>query len=197
MDEEPGCRVLLMALALPCIGRKNCLSTDKKENDMIRMGILLALMFVSVAAMSAEGGTVKVGDAVADVSAPDENGKDIKLSDYKGKNGLVIFFYPKADTPGCTKEACNFRDQLPEISKKGYQPLGVSRDKPEAQKAFKEKYNLTYPLLSDPDGKVAAALGVEPGKRQTVIISKDGKIEKIDTQVQAATHATDVLKELK
>jgi len=166
---------------------------------MLKTNVLLALLVcgMGMTGMAGEGAAVKVGDAIADVSAPDENGKTIKLSDYKGKNGLVIFFYPKADTPGCTKEACNFRDELGALEKKGYVPLGVSRDTPEDQKKFKEKYKLTYSLLSDPDGKVAKAIGVESGKRQTVIIGKDGKIEKIDTHVSVATHATDLLKDLK
>jgi peroxiredoxin Q/BCP len=138
----------------------------------------------------------KVGDAVPDVGAPDETGKEVKLSSFAGKSGVIVFFYPKAFTPGCTKEVCNFRDEGKTIETKGYAVLGVSRDTPEKQKEFKEKYELKYPLLSDPDGKLAQALGIEPGKRQTVVIGKDGKIERVYAEVAAATHAADLMKDL-
>jgi thioredoxin-dependent peroxiredoxin len=155
---------------------------------------MVALLFACQMVFCAEA--PKVGDMAPDVGAPDETGKEIKLSSFKDKNAVVIFFYPKADTPGCTKESCGFRDDSKTYQEKGYVVLGASRDTPEAQKAFKEKYNLNYPLLSDPKGELATALGLTPGQRQTVVIGKDGKIEKIYKTVTAASHAQDVLKDL-
>ena len=94
------------------------------------------------------------------------------------------------------KEACGFRDELKTFSDKGYAVLGVSRDTAEAQKTFKKEQHLNFPLLSDPKGELAAALGVTPGKRQTVVIDKEGKIERFYGAVEAATHAKDLLKDL-
>ncbi|MGD0089698.1 MAG: peroxiredoxin [Planctomycetota bacterium] len=157
----------------------------------------VGLLVLAVACGLAMGADApKVGDLAPDVGATDENGKEIRLSSFKGKSGVVVYFYPKADTPGCTKESCGFRDELKTFSDKGYAILGVSRDGPEAQKAFKEKYQLNFPLLSDPKGELAAALGVTPGKRQTVVLDKEGKVERLYGTVEAATHAKDLLKDL-
>lgn len=165
---------------------------------MLRMLLVVAALGCTAlfAAENAKKEAARVGDEIPDLSAKDETGKEVRLSDFKGKSGVVLFFYPKADTPGCTKESCGFRDELDKLVAKGYQPLGASRDTPEAQKAFKEKFKLTYPLLSDPDNKLSAAFGFTPGQRATAVIGKDGKIEKLVTAVAAATHAQDLLKDL-
>jgi thioredoxin-dependent peroxiredoxin len=147
-------------------------------------------------AFGADADAAKVGAMAPDVGAPDENGKEVKLSSFKDKSGVVVYFYPKAGTPGCTKEACAFRDESKTFTERGYAILGVSRDKGEELKAFKEAEKLNFPLLSDPNGDLAKALGVEPGKRQTVVIGKDGKIERRYETVVAATHAQDLLKDL-
>lgn len=164
----------------------------------IGYAMVLAGLFFSSALFGAEPKKegAKVGDPLPEFTLKDENGTDVKLSEFKGKTGLILFFYPKADTPGCTKESCGFRDELAKYQAAGYQPLGVSRDTPAAQKAFKEKFKLTYPLLSDPDASLAAAFAFKPGQRATAVITKDGTIEKLIVEVNAASHAVDVLKDL-
>lgn len=133
-------------------------------------------------------------------------GESIRLSDYKGKR-VVLYFYPKDDTPGCTVEACSFRDGIGEIQKKGAIVLGVSTDSVESHRKFKEKYHLNFPLLSDADKKVVDAYGVWKEKnmygkkymgieRTTFIIDEDGKIKKIFPKVKVEGHYDEVLAEL-
>ena len=96
---------------------------------------------------------MKVGQKAPDFSVTDDSGKTVKLSDFKGKK-VVLYFYPKDDTPGCTTEACNFRDGLAAIRKKGAVVLGVSADSAESHKKFKDKFDLNFPLLADTDRKI-------------------------------------------
>ena len=103
--------------------------------------------------------TLKQGDAVPNFSAKDEQGNTISLSDYKGKK-LVVFFYPKASTPGCTVEACNLRDNYAALQAQGYELLGVSADSEKRQANFKNKYGFPFPLLADEDKTVIEAFGV-------------------------------------
>ena len=103
--------------------------------------------------------TLKVGDKVPSFSAKDQDGNTIKLEDYSGKK-LVVFFYPKASTPGCTAEACNLRDNYKELQSEGYELLGVSADSEKRQAKFKEKYEFPFPLLADEDHTVINAFGV-------------------------------------
>lgn len=163
---------------------------------MLRKSFVFCLLFTVVSAMS-EVQAANVGDPAPDVTVSDDAGNKVNLASFKGKSGVVVFFYPKADTPGCTKESCNFRDEIKQFQDKGYAVFGASRDSVEDQAKFKQKYNLNYPLLADTKGELATALGLKPGARHTAIISKDGKIEKQITTVSAATHASDVLKDLK
>jgi peroxiredoxin Q/BCP len=154
------------------------------------MGIL---NFLGVSLSQAE---LNTGDPVPDITATDHTGMEIKFSEYC-KDGLVlVFFYPKADTPGCTKQACSLRDSYPALTAKGVKILGVSFDKAESQKAFAEKFALPYPLLADPDGKVVKAFGVpEMGKfakRQAYLI-KDGKVVWRDLAASTDKQAADVL----
>ena len=102
-----------------------------------------------------------MGKAAPDFKLQDDSGNTVSLKDYRGAP-LVIYFYPKADTPGCTREACAFRDSQAALKRKGVVVLGVSGDKPEAQKAFRDKFTFPFPLIADDDGKLAAAFGV-PG----------------------------------
>jgi peroxiredoxin Q/BCP len=99
------------------------------------------------------------GDKAPSFSLRDQNGKTVKLADYKGKK-LLVYFYPKAMTSGCTKQACDIRDHRQDLVKLGVDVVGISPDEPEKQKEFDEKYSLCFPLLSDPDHKVAQAWGV-------------------------------------
>ncbi len=101
---------------------------------------------------------LKAGDNAPDFSLEDKNGKITKLSDYKGQK-LLLYFYPKADTPGCTTQACSIRDASADLGKKGMASIGISPDVPKKQKLFADKFELNFPLLSDPDHAVADAYG--------------------------------------
>jgi peroxiredoxin Q/BCP len=140
---------------------------------------------------------LKVGD-----QAPDIPG----LSELRGKR-VVLYFYPKADTPGCTLESCEFRDHVKQFAKKGATVVGISPDKPAAQEKFKTKYGLPFALLSDDEKAAAQAFGVWKEKtmygkkvmgieRSTFVIGPDGKIEKIYTKVKPQGHAAEVLQDL-
>jgi thioredoxin-dependent peroxiredoxin len=102
---------------------------------------------------------LEAGDKAPAFSLPDQNGKMVNLSDFAGKK-LLVYFYPKADTPGCTVQACSIRDAMPNLKATGISAVGISPDKPDAQKKFDEKYSLGFPLLSDPDHSVSEAYGV-------------------------------------
>lgn len=133
----------------------------------------------------------------------DENGKTVSLSDFKGKK-VVLYFYPKDATPGCTTEACDFRDNLNRLAKAGAVVLGVSADSAESHKKFKEKQGLNFPLLSDPERRAIEAYGVWQEKslygrkfmgivRSTFIIDEKGLVAKVFPKVKVAGHADEVL----
>lgn len=113
----------------------------------------------SVQAKGADMAQLKAGDRAPDFALTDQHGGEVKLSEFKGKK-VLLYFYPKAGTSGCTKQACSVRDALPDIGDSGVVALGISPDKPEKQKKFDEKNELGFPLLSDPDHAVADAYGV-------------------------------------
>jgi thioredoxin-dependent peroxiredoxin len=102
---------------------------------------------------------LKPGDKAPDFALKDQNGKTVALGDFKGKK-LLVYFYPKADTPGCTKQACSIRDSRPDLGVTGISAVGISPDMPESQKKFDDKYNLSFPLLSDPEHTVSIAYDV-------------------------------------
>ena len=141
--------------------------------------------------------SLQVGAPAPSVTAPDQNGQSVDLKEVFAKGPTLVYFYPKADTPGCTKQACSIRDEWADLQKKGIQVIGVSGDKPEAQKAFQEKYKLPFTLLADSEGKVAEAFGVPfkngISKRESFLI-KDGKVVWTMPKASTATHAQDVLK---
>lgn len=103
-------------------------------------------------------GQLKVGDKAPPFSLPDQEGNTTSLADFRGRK-LLLYFYPKADTPGCTKQACGIRDSLEDLTEAGVTPVGISPDQPARQKKFDDKYALGFPLLSDPDHTVAQAYG--------------------------------------
>ena len=149
---------------------------------------------------------LKEGDAAPDIRLWTDFGEEFRLSSLKGKR-LVLYFYPKADTPGCTVEACEFRDDIKAFGRKGVAVIGVSPDKPAAQAKFKQKYDLPFTLLADQDKAAAEAYGVYQEKnmygkkvmgivRTTFVIGPDGKIEKIYQKVKAKGHAAEVLEGL-
>jgi len=148
--------------------------------------------------------TLKIGDTAPNFQSLDEAGNSISLSDYKGKK-LVLFFYPKASTPGCTVEACNLSDNYSRFTSLGYDVLGVSADSAKRQSNFKEKYGFPYPLLADEDKSVINAFDVWGPKkfmgkeydgihRTTFIIDAHGVIEDIIVKVKTKDHTSQILK---
>ena len=140
---------------------------------------------------------VQEGDTAPGFAAETDEGKTVNLSDFKGKP-VVLYFYPKDDTPGCTTEACAFRDGSADYAKKNAVVLGVSVDGVDSHVKFKTKYNLPFTLLADPEGKICQAYGVlKEGKksasRWTFVIDPQGKIKKIFPQVKVDGHAREVL----
>ena len=146
---------------------------------------------------------MKVGDKAPAFSVKDDTGATVKLSDFKGKK-VVLYFYPKDDTPGCTKEACNFRDGIAALKKRGAVVLGVSADSVESHKKFKSKFDLNFPLLADTDRSIIEAFDVWKEKsmygrkymgieRTTFLIGPDGKITHIFPKVKVDQHANEVL----
>jgi thioredoxin-dependent peroxiredoxin len=149
---------------------------------------------------------VDVGDPAPDFTTVTDDGREISLHDLRGKT-VVLYFYPRADTPGCTTEACGIRDEFPGFERVGAEVLGVSPDTKEAQAAFRAKYHLPFTLLADPDHEIADAYGVwvlrqSAGRewmgvaRTTYIIGPDGKIERVFQQVKPAEHAKELLEAL-
>lgn len=150
---------------------------------------------------------MQVHDKVPDFTLLDQDENKVSLKDFRGKT-VVLYFYPKADTPGCTKESCEFRDTDKRIQKTGAVILGISADTPKAQKKFKDKYHLPFTLLADTDKKVCNAFDVIKEKnmygrkvmgiaRTTFIIGPDGKVEHIFEKVKPEGHAEQVLEYLK
>ncbi|MDF0717282.1 thioredoxin-dependent thiol peroxidase [Muricauda sp. 334s03] len=146
---------------------------------------------------------LKVGDKVPDFSAKDQDGNTINLSDYKGKK-LVVFFYPKANTPGCTAEACNLRDNYKELQDQGFELLGVSADSEKKQTNFRNKYEFPFPLLADEDHTVINTFGVWGPKkfmgkeydgihRTTFVIDGEGVVENVIEKVKTKDHAAQIL----
>ncbi len=148
--------------------------------------------------------TLQKGDKAPQFSAKDQDGNTHSLADYKGKK-LVLFFYPKADTPGCTAEACDLRDNFERFAANNYALLGVSADNAKLQTKFKTKYNFPFPLLADEDKTVIQAFGVWGPKkfmgrafdgihRTTFIINEEGIIDEVITNVKTKEHAAQILK---
>ena len=149
---------------------------------------------------------LKEGDKAPAFSGVDQNGNPVSLDDFKGKK-LILYFYPKDSTPGCTKEACNLRDNYELLKEKGFEILGVSPDSAKRHQNFIAKHNLPFPLLVDEDLKTIKAYGVWGEKnfmgrkfmgvlRTTFVIDENGTIEKVITKVKVAKHAEQILEEL-
>lgn len=148
----------------------------------------------------------RTNDAAPDFTLPDDGGQPVRLGDLRGQR-VVLFFYPRADTPGCTAEACEFRDLAPRIDARGARVLGISPDPVEAIARFRRKLGLPYPLLADADGEVARAYGVWKEKsmfgrkfmgveRSTFVIDEQGRIESAYRGVSPEGHAAEVLERL-
>jgi peroxiredoxin Q/BCP len=147
---------------------------------------------------------INEGDAAPDFEAPDAEGNAIKLSDLRGRK-VVLYFYPKDDTPGCTKEACSFRDSFAEFERRGIKVLGVSTDDERSHRKFAEKYSLPFTLLADTAHHVADLYGVYGEKqfmgrkymgvaRKTFLIDEEGRLRKVFDTVKVDEHADEVLK---
>jgi len=159
--------------------------------------LLSSVIALASLTLFAEAEPLAVGAPAPDISSIDQDGKPVNFKDVYAKGPTLVYFYPKADTPGCTKEGCSIRDSWDDLKKAGIQVLGVSEDPASAQKAFAAKYNFPHTLIADADGKVAAAFQVDmKGKvamRQSFLV-KDGKIAWNMLKASTDTQAKDVLK---
>lgn len=149
---------------------------------------------------------LEVGDKAPAFGLPDADGNTVKLSDYKGRK-VIVYFYPAASTPGCTKQACDFRDSLGELNDAGLDIIGISPDKPEKLAKFRDAEKLTFPLLSDPDKKVLEAWGAFGEKtmygktvkgviRSTFVVDENGRIEVAQYNVRATGHVAKLRRDL-
>lgn len=154
--------------------------------------------YTKVGSMPVQSSPIAAGQPAPDFSLQDAKGETISLSDYSGQK-VIVYFYPKAATPGCTTEACDFRDNLNSLKAAGYSVLGISPDAPEELAAFANDESLNFPLLSDPGNEVAAAYGSYGEKtiggktivgtlRSTAVINEDGSIQQIEYSVDATGH---------
>jgi len=149
---------------------------------------------------------LSVGDLAPDFTLPDADGKQVSLASFRGRR-VIVYFYPAASTPGCTKQACDFRDSLAELNDAGLDVLGISPDKPAKLVKFRDNEGLTFPLLSDPDRAVLGAYGAFGEKtlygkktvgviRSTFVVDADGKIEKALYNVKATGHVAKLIRDL-
>ncbi len=145
----------------------------------------------------------RVGRQAPDFALPSQTGETVRLRDFRGKKNVVLYFYPKDDTPGCTREACDFRDALPELTRKDVVVLGVSKDGVASHEKFASKYELPFPLLSDAQGDVAERYGVWKEKslygrtalgieRTTFLIDKEGVLRKVFPKVRVEGHVDEI-----
>jgi len=160
----------------------------------------LALMLLR---MAQAGELPKPGQSAPDFSLPDQDGKQHRLADYAGK-WLVLYFYPKDDTPGCTQEACAFRDDLHQLTALGAMIVGVSLDDSGSHAEFAKKYHLPFPLLADKNADVTASYGAllnlglfKVARRYTFLISPQGKISKVYDKVETSSHSKEIINDLK
>ncbi|MES2636924.1 MAG: peroxiredoxin [Pseudomonadota bacterium] len=164
--------------------------------------LVLILAFLGYRHYSTSVNHLKMGDNAPSFTLNDAEGKSHALSDYAGQY-LVLYFYPKDDTPGCTEEACQFRDDLQRLEKLGAKVVGVSVDDSSSHAEFAKKYHLPFPLLSDKDGEVAKKynaltnLGfIKIAKRYTFLINPAGKLEKIYLDVKTSKHSQEIIDDL-
>ncbi len=168
---------------------------------LILISFAIAFYLFRVNVMAAP--ILKIGDDAPTFTLPDSQGNQISLNDFKGK-WIVLYFYPKDDTPGCTTEACHFRDDFKLLESLGAKVIGISIDDSFSHKKFAEKYNLPFPLLSDASGEVASRYGalnnflvIKLAKRYTYLINPQGKIAKIYLSVDTSKHSQEIIEDLK
>ncbi|SKB30468.1 thioredoxin-dependent thiol peroxidase [Daejeonella lutea] len=164
---------------------------------------ILALVLVSLSFATSAQTTLKAGDKAPDFSSKDQNGKSVSLKQFKGKK-VVLYFYPRDNSSGCTAQACSLRDNISELKKQGYTVLGVSTDDEASHRGFIEKNSLPFALLADTDKSIHQKYGVWTEKerngvkafsttRTTFIINKDGFINNVITQIDTKNHAGQIL----
>ncbi len=170
---------------------------------LVLIGMLGAVAALLASQMVRASEVPQEGQAAPDFNLPDQNGQMHALKDYAGK-WLVLYFYPKDDTPGCTKEACSFRDDLHQITELGAQVVGVSVDDTASHAEFAKKYHLPFPLLADKTTEVAARYGVlmdmvifKAARRYTFLIDPQGRINKVYEKVETSRHSSEIIEELK
>ena len=169
---------------------------------LILLGLLAAFGWFVAGQVARAGEVPQVGEAAPDFNLPDQNGQMRTLKEFSGK-WLVLYFYPKNDTPGCTQEACAFRDDLHQISDLGAQVVGVSVDDSDSHAAFAKKYHLPFPLLADSKGAVAASYGalmnlgfMKFARRYTFLIDPQGNIGKVYLSVETSRHSKEIIEDL-
>ena len=171
----------------------------KERRFSIRNLFLVSVLFCAVllAFSCSSGDLLKEGDRAPDFTLQSQDGSEVKLSDLLTRGYVVLYFYPKDDTPGCKKEACAFRDLNQEFRSEGAEIIGISVDDVASHKQFHEKYGLNFTILADPDKKVTEMYGVKSSlglaKRITFVIDENGIIKKVYPDVDVAAHATEVL----
>jgi len=161
------------------------------------MRIVTIIATIIMGLTMAKNNELKTGDSAPDFTLQDQNEQDQTLSEYFGEK-IVIYFYPKDDTPGCTKEACSIRDNFNLFEQNGITVFGISYDSPKSHKKFAEKYDLPFTLLSDKDKNVSKlydSAGMLMAKRNTFLITPDGKIFKIYKNVDVTTHTKNILED--
>ena len=167
-------------------------------NSILSTSLALAVIASTALVLhAAEATTPKVGDKAPPFEAKDQEGKVWKLADTLSKQAVLLYFYPKDETPGCTKEACGLRDRMDAMKKDDVQVLGVSFDTAESHQKFITKHNLNFPLLVDTDGKIADAYGARiagrnMARRVSFLIGKDGKIQQVTDTPSADTHLSEM-----
>ena len=198
-------RIIVSAIAQRALIPPGYTTVQNRYGPMMLRKSTIFLMFsifaVSLFALAA--GPIVIGQDAPEFELPDQTGQLHSLEDYRDR-WVVLYFYPKDETPGCITEACEFRDNILEFNKINAQILGVSFDDVESHQKFAEHHSLPFPLLADTDGQAADAYGVKTrrlgmrfAKRQTFLIDPEGKIAKHYEKVQPATHSAQVLADLK
>ena len=176
-------------------GDVTCSRSQLMKNTILS-GVVCAVSLLFTHSIHAS--TPKAGEKAPVVEGKNQDGKNWKLSDLLGKKIVLLYFYPKDNTPGCTKEACGLRDRMSDLKKDGVDVIGVSFDSAESHQKFIKQYDLNFPLLADTDGKIADAYGVrrEPGKnmarRVSFLIGKDGKIVHVTDNSSADVHLAEM-----
>jgi peroxiredoxin Q/BCP len=163
----------------------------------MKIKLITSLIVASAVLGAFAAESPKAGDKAPDFSAQDQDGKTVSLADFKGKQAVLLYFYPKDNTPGCTKEACGFRDSLNDLKKQGVAVLGVSMDDAKSHKKFIADHNLNFPLLVDTDAKITDAYGVKAtngkvARRVRFLIDKEGKITHVTDSPSADKHLAEM-----